>query len=102
MGLIEWEEFKEVFLGKYFPREMKEVKLDKFINLNQGNTSVEEHSLKFSKMSKYAPSLVSNPRNEMSCFVMGIADLVKDECRTAMLQDDMTIYRLIKYAQSIE
>ena len=30
---IEWEEFKEVFLGKYFPRERREVKVDEFINL---------------------------------------------------------------------
>ena len=57
---IEWEEFKEVFHGKYFSREMR------------------EYSLKFSKMSKYAPSLVSNPRDEMSCFVMGVADLVRE------------------------
>ena len=32
-GPIEWEEFKEVFLGKYFPRKMREVKVEEFINL---------------------------------------------------------------------
>ena len=53
---------------------MREVKVEDFINLKQGNTSVEEYSLKFSKLSKYASSLVSNPRDEMSRFVMGVAD----------------------------
>ena len=57
---IEWEEFKDVFLGKYFPREMREVKVEEFINLKQGNMNVEEYSLKLSKLSKYAPSFVSN------------------------------------------
>ena len=32
-GPIEWEEFKEAFLGKYFPRERREVNVHEFINL---------------------------------------------------------------------
>ena len=35
------EEFKEDFLGKYFPCEKKEDKVDELINLNQSNISVE-------------------------------------------------------------
>ena len=58
--------------------------------------------MKFSKLSKYAPSLVANPRDEMSHFVTGVADLLVEECRTAMLHDDMTLARLRVYAQSIE
>ena len=38
---IVWEEFKEDFLGKYFLNEKKEVKVVAFINLKQGNISVE-------------------------------------------------------------
>ena len=62
-GPIKWEELKEALLGKYFPCERREVKIEKFINLKQGNMSAEKHSLKFSMFSKYAPSLVSNTRN---------------------------------------
>ena len=32
----------EAFLGKSFPRKRREVKIEKFINLKQGNMSVEE------------------------------------------------------------
>ena len=52
--------------------------------------------------SRYATSLLSNPRNQMSRFVNAISDLVKEECRTAMLHDDMTLSRLIGYDQSIK
>ena len=70
-----------------------------FINLNLGNMIVEEFSSKFSIFSRYAPSLVSNLRDEMSCFVIGVTDLVWEECRTPMLHDDNTLARLMVYAQ---
>ena len=62
-----------------------EVKVDEFINLKQGNMSVEEYSLKFSMLFGCAPSLMSNPRDKMSHFVRGVADLVREEYHTAML-----------------
>ena len=33
---------------------------------------------------------------------MGVANIVREECRTAMLHDDMTLDRLMVYAQQIE
>ena len=63
---------------------------------------VEEYSLKFSTLSMYSCSLMYNLRDEMSHFVIALADLVMEECRTATLRDDMTLARLIVYALSIE
>ena len=62
----------------YFPCERREVKVNEFINIKQGNISIEEFSLYFSILTRYAPSVVSNTRDEMSHFVMGVADLVRD------------------------
>ncbi|XP_069143501.1 uncharacterized protein [Solanum lycopersicum] len=50
-GHIEWDEFKEAFLGMYFLRERRQIKMEKFINLKKGNMSVAEYSLKFSTLS---------------------------------------------------
>ena len=58
-GPIEWEDLKHAFLGKYFPCERREVKVEEFINLKQGNMSFQEYSLKFNMLSRCAPSLVS-------------------------------------------
>ena len=60
--------------------------------------SVEKYFLKFSTLSRYALSLVSSPRDEMSHFVMGVTDLVVEICSTTMLHDDMTLARLMVYA----
>ena len=38
----------------------------------------------------------------MSHFVTKVADIVKEECRTTMLHDEMTLDRLMVYAKSIE
>ena len=70
-----------------------------FINLHQGGMSVLEYSLKFTKLSKYAQSFVSNPRDKMSSFVTGVSDDLKKECRSAMLHDNMNISHLMVHAQ---
>ena len=80
---------------------MRELKVEEFINLKQDNMSVAECSLNYSSLSKYAPSLVSYPRDEINRFVTGMANLVRKECRTTMIHDDMTLARLIAYAQLI-
>ena len=48
--------------------------MEKFINLRHRGMSVLDYSLKFTKSSKYAPSLVSNPRNDMRHFLTGESD----------------------------
>ena len=50
--------FKTIFLYRFSPLELREMKIHKFINLHQGGMSVKEYSLKFTQFSKYAPTLV--------------------------------------------
>ena len=63
---------------------------------------VLDYSLKFTKLSKYAPSLVSDPRYEMSRFVTGVLDDSKEEFRLPMLHDNMKISCLMVHAQQVE
>ena len=41
------------FLDRFFPREMREAKVEEFIKLKQGSMKVREYSLKFVKLSRY-------------------------------------------------
>ena len=54
---VTWELFKTTFLERFFPREMREAKVEEFINLKQGSMTVKEYSLKFVKLSRYVTSL---------------------------------------------
>ena len=79
------------FLDPFFPREKREAQVEEFINLCQGGMSVQEYSLKFTKLSQYAPSLMSNQRDEMNRFIIGVSDDKVEECRSAMLNDKRDI-----------
>uniref|UniRef100_M1DZ72 Gag-pol polyprotein n=1 Tax=Solanum tuberosum TaxID=4113 RepID=M1DZ72_SOLTU len=46
--------------------------------------------------------MVANSRAEMNKFLYGVPDLVKTECRNAMLLGDMNISRLMTHAQQVE
>ena len=97
-GPIEWEEFKDAFLGNYFSCEMRELKVKVFINLKQGNMNVKIYSIKFTILSRFSPSFVSNPRDKTSRFVTGVSKLLTEECCTTMLHGYMNFSRLIVYA----
>ena len=52
----------------------------------------------FTLLSKYDPSVVSNPRDERSRFVTGFFDLVNDQCRKDIVHYDMNLSRIMMYA----
>ena len=49
---VTWELFKTIFMEIFFPKEMKESKVEDFIILKQGSMTVREYSLKFVKLSR--------------------------------------------------
>ena len=99
---ITWVVLRRDFLDCFFSREKRESKEEEFIKLHQGGMSVREYSLKFTKLSKYAPSLVSNPRDQMSHFIIGVFNDLVEECRLDMVHDNMHIYCLVVHAQEVE
>ena len=41
-GTVDWEEFKETFLDRFFPVELWEKKMVEFMNLRQGGMSAKQ------------------------------------------------------------
>ncbi|XP_069144474.1 uncharacterized protein [Solanum lycopersicum] len=89
---VTWELFETTFLESFFPREMKEAKVEEYINLKQGSMTVREYSLKFVKLST----------DEMSRFLTRINGDLEEECRSAMLHDNMDLSRLMVHVQQVE
>jgi hypothetical protein len=53
--VVTWEVFREEFLGKYFPADVRNKKEIEFLELKQGNVSVSEYAAKFEELSRFCP-----------------------------------------------
>lgn len=96
---IPLEEFKDSFLGRLFPVELRKATMMEFMNLKQGSICEREYSLKFNNLSQYAPAIIVDPWARTSKFVSGVFDLINEERCTAMLIREIDISQLMTYAK---
>lgn len=90
--------FKSLFLDEFFYLELREAKVQEFINLCQGCISVKEYALNFINNQ----NMVVDSRTNMSRFMSDVSDLVEKEGHTEMLFHDMDMSSLMVYSQQIE
>ncbi|XP_031375536.1 uncharacterized protein LOC116190006 [Punica granatum] len=69
---ITWFEFTQAFYNKYFPASFRRTKEREFLNLKQGELGVAEYELKFTKLSRFAPTLVSDETSKCNRFLDGL------------------------------
>ena len=54
-----WGEFRELFMGKFFPASARHVKAWEFLELNQGNMTVLEYVDKFIELALFGDDYVA-------------------------------------------
>ena len=102
ISLPTWDNFAEAFIDHYLPREIRDGRVDQFLNLRQGGMSVQEYGLRFDSLARYAPAFVDTMHDRVRRFVGGLdSDYIK-ACSTATLNDNMDISRIQAFAQGIE
>lgn len=60
--------------------------------------SVKEYCLKFTQVTIFSLKLLPYSRAHMNKFVIGVSDLVVNECRTTILIKDMDIAQFMSHA----
>ena len=72
--------------------QLKEV--GEFMNLKQGKMSVQEYTLKFNQLARYAPGMTSSMKARMRKFASGLSDDLVLECQGAMLNKEVDFSRM--------
>lgn len=62
---------------------------------------MREYSLNFTKLSMYAPFIVSDPRGRMSKFISSVSNVVSKEFKMVMIIKEIDISRLMTYMEKI-
>lgn len=77
-GLLTWNGFRDAFYDKYFPESVRRQKEDEFIKLQQRSKTVAEYEADFTRLSKFAPSLVATDLSRARRFESGLRPRIKE------------------------
>ncbi|TYJ95735.1 ty3-gypsy retrotransposon protein [Cucumis melo var. makuwa] len=71
VGQITWQQFKESFYAKFFSASLRDVKWQEFLNLEQGDMTVEQYDAEFDMLSHFAPEMIATEAARADKFVKG-------------------------------
>ena len=103
-----WREFRELFMGKFFPAFTRHTKAREFLELKQGRMTVLEYVAKFTKLARFEDDYVATDVANVRKFGDGLKLSIRGKIMGFLLQDmdsmvrtAMAIERKIDDARSI-
>ena len=69
---ITWEEFRGLFMEKYFPASARHVKAREFLELRQGTMTVLKYVAKFTELARFADDYVATNMAKVRKFEDGL------------------------------
>ncbi|KAL0540235.1 hypothetical protein IC582_024468 [Cucumis melo] len=72
VGKITWQQFKESFYAKFFSASLRDAKRQEFLNLEQGDMTVEQYDAEFDMLSRFAPEMIATEAARADKFVRGL------------------------------
>ncbi|KAA0039169.1 pol protein [Cucumis melo var. makuwa] len=69
---ITWQQFKESFYAKFFSASLRDAKRQEFLNLEQGDMTVEQYDAEFDILSRFAPEMIATEAARADKFVRGL------------------------------
>ena len=70
-----WEEFRELFMGKFFPASARHAKAREFLELKQGSMIVLEYVAKFTELANFGDDYVATDMAKVRKFEDGLSCL---------------------------
>ena len=104
-----WEEFRELFIGKYFREFSRHAKSREFLEPKQGTMTMVENVAKFTKLSRFIDDYVAIDMAKVRKFEDGLKLSIRGKIMGLLLQDmdlvvktSMAIEREVDDARSIQ
>ncbi|KAL0541480.1 hypothetical protein IC582_021525 [Cucumis melo] len=69
---VTWQQFKESFYAKFFSASLRDAKRQEFLNLEQGDMTVEQYDAEFDMLSRFAPEMIATEAARADKFVRGL------------------------------
>ena len=82
-----WEEFHELFMGKFFLASVRHAKAREFLELKQGTMSVLEYVAKFTELAHFIDAYVSIDMAKVRKFEDGLKLSIRGKILGFLLQD---------------
>ena len=102
-----WEEFQELFMGKYFPDTARHAKAQGFLEPKQGTMTVMDYVARFTKLAHFSNDYMATDMAKVRRFENGLKFSIQGRIVGLRLQDmdsmvgiALTIEREIEDAQS--
>ncbi|XP_020412075.1 uncharacterized protein LOC18786176 [Prunus persica] len=75
---ITWPVFRTAFVEQFYPLAYQNMKMEEFLQLEQGIMTVAEYEKKFNELSKYCAPLVADERKKCQLFTRGLKTSIHD------------------------
>ena len=102
-----WEEFHDLFMGKYFPDTARHAKAQEFLKLRQGTMTVMEYVARFTELARFSDDYVATDVAKVRRFENGLKLSIRGRIVGLRLRDmdfmvgtALTIEREIEDARS--
>ena len=108
LEVMTWEEFRELFMGKYFLASARCEKAREFLELRQGMMTVLEYVAKFTELTHFMDDYVATDMAKVRKFEVGLKLFIRSKIVGLLLQDmdsmvrtTLAIEREVEDARSI-
>ena len=87
LEVMTWEEFQELFMGKYFPKTARHAKDQEFLELKQRVMTVMDYVARFTKLAQFADDYVATDMAKVRRFENGLRLSIRARIVGLHLQD---------------
>ncbi|VFQ59800.1 unnamed protein product [Cuscuta campestris] len=95
-----WAHFEWAFKQEYIPKRFSEDRRREFVELQQGDMTLPEYRQKFTKLAKFAPTLLSTPTDRIEEFRKKLRPDLRSRVSVLTTVDFAAAYEIIARADS--